>query len=59
VRPASSDLLTRLAVDPRLLPLGLLTVKLGKLHVLTFELTPTLCLVFRLAPPGTYSGRYH
>jgi hypothetical protein len=47
-------------MSPRLSPL--LDDKWGsdhKLHVLTFDLTPTLCLVFRLAPPGTYSGRYH
>jgi hypothetical protein len=51
-----SDPLVRLAVDPRLLPLGLVLEKLAKLRLQAFYLAPPLCLSFRLAPAGAHSG---
>jgi hypothetical protein len=51
--------LAHLGILPRLLVLGRPLVKLGKLRLQVFDLAPTLCLGFRLAPAGADSGRNH
>src|ERR1700733_8584772 len=56
---SKAEPLRRFSILPRFLVLGRLLVKLSKLRLQVFDLAPTLCLGFRLAPAGAHGGCNH